>query len=145
VKSTSARVVIVEEPDDISQNVKGQGDVIKMAEERAKSCGWDQIPEHAKESNRWAILHREIKLQIWNRAEEARRSSVLEHLAICEHQRWMGEKAMNGWRHAALPEQDKKRRLHPSLISWDQLSESEKEKDRVQVRKGLGVEVISKA
>ncbi len=37
VKSTSARVVIVEEPDDISQNVKGQGDVIKMAEERAKS------------------------------------------------------------------------------------------------------------
>jgi hypothetical protein len=115
------------------------------AEERAKSCGWDQIPEHAKESNRWAILHREIKLQIWNRAEEARRLFVLEHLAICEHQRWMGEKAMNGWRHAALPEQDKKRRLHPSLISWDQLSDSEKEKDRVQVRKGLGVEGMSKA
>ena len=37
VKSTSARVVIVEEPDDVSQNVKGQGDAIKLAEERAKT------------------------------------------------------------------------------------------------------------
>lgn len=108
-----------------------------MAEERAKSCGWDQIPEHAKESNRWAVLHRDIKRQIWNRTEPDQRPSLLEHLSICEHQRWMGEKAMNGWRHAALVGQDKKRRLHPSLIPWDQLSEGEKEKDRVQVRKAI--------
>jgi hypothetical protein len=51
----------------------------------------------------------------------------------------MGEKAMDGWRHAELPEQNKKRRLHPSLIPWTQLSESEKEKDRVQVRKSVGI------
>ncbi len=107
------------------------------AEERANSTGWDQIPEHAKESNRWAVLHRDIKRQIWNRTEPDQRPAVLEHLSICEHQRWMGEKAMNGWRHAALPGQDKKRRMHPSLIPWDQLSEPEKEKDRVQVRKAL--------
>lgn len=37
VKSSSGRIVIVEEPDDASQNVKGQGDVIKLVEERAKS------------------------------------------------------------------------------------------------------------
>lgn len=37
VKSTSARVVIVEEPDDASTNVRGQGDSIKLAEERAKA------------------------------------------------------------------------------------------------------------
>jgi phage terminase large subunit GpA-like protein len=37
VKSTSAPLVIVEEPDDCNQNVKGQGDSIKLAEERAKS------------------------------------------------------------------------------------------------------------
>jgi hypothetical protein len=51
----------------------------------------------------------------------------------------MGEKAMDGWRHAELPEQDKKRRLHPSLIPWAQLSEPEKEKDRVQVRNAVGL------
>lgn len=37
VKSTSAPLVIVEEPDDCNQNVKGQGDSIKLAEERTKS------------------------------------------------------------------------------------------------------------
>lgn len=41
VKSTSARVVIVEEPDDASANVRGQGDAIKLAEERAKA-----YPDH---------------------------------------------------------------------------------------------------
>jgi phage terminase large subunit GpA-like protein len=42
VKSTSARVVIVEETDDASGNVGGnQGDAIKLAEERAKS-----YPDH---------------------------------------------------------------------------------------------------
>ena len=41
VKSTSARLVIVEEPDDASTNVRGQGDAIKLAEERAKS-----YPDH---------------------------------------------------------------------------------------------------
>lgn len=41
VKSTSARVVIVEEPDDACTNVRGQGDAIKLAEERAKA-----YPDH---------------------------------------------------------------------------------------------------
>lgn len=37
VKSTSAPVVFVEEPDDCNQNVRGQGDSIKLAEERTKA------------------------------------------------------------------------------------------------------------
>lgn len=37
VKSTSAPLVIVEEPDDCNQNVRGQGDSIKLAEERTKT------------------------------------------------------------------------------------------------------------
>lgn len=41
VKSTSARVVIIEEPDDASCDVRGQGDSIKLAEERAKA-----YPDH---------------------------------------------------------------------------------------------------
>jgi len=41
VKSTSARLVCIEEPDDQSINVRGQGDAIKLAEERAKS-----FPDH---------------------------------------------------------------------------------------------------
>ncbi|MCP5191018.1 MAG: phage terminase large subunit family protein [Pseudomonadales bacterium] len=42
VKSTSARIVAIEEPDDASNNVAGaQGDAIKLAEERAKA-----YPDH---------------------------------------------------------------------------------------------------
>lgn len=41
VKSTSARVVIIEEPDDANSDVRGQGDSIKLAEERAKT-----YPDH---------------------------------------------------------------------------------------------------
>lgn len=41
VKSTSARVVVVEEPDDAATDVRGQGDAIKLAEERAKT-----YPDH---------------------------------------------------------------------------------------------------
>ena len=37
VKSTSARIVIIEEPDDAASDVRGQGDAIKLAEERAKT------------------------------------------------------------------------------------------------------------
>jgi Trk K+ transport system NAD-binding subunit len=108
-------------------------------EERTKATGWNELPENLKESNRWAVLHREIKREIWRRTSDLDRPAMLENLSICEHQRWMGEKAMDGWRHAELPEQNKKRRLHPSLIPWAELSEPEKEKDRVQVRKSVGI------
>lgn len=37
VKSTSAGIVIIEEPDDANLNVRGQGNSIKLAEERAKT------------------------------------------------------------------------------------------------------------
>jgi phage terminase large subunit GpA-like protein len=37
VKSTSARRLIVEEPDDCNQNLRGQGDSIKLIEERGKT------------------------------------------------------------------------------------------------------------
>jgi phage terminase large subunit GpA-like protein len=37
LKSTPAPVVIIEEPDDASSNVKGQGDAIKLIEERTKT------------------------------------------------------------------------------------------------------------
>jgi phage terminase large subunit GpA-like protein len=41
VKSTSARLVIIEEPDDVSADVRGQGGSIKLAKERSKT-----YPDH---------------------------------------------------------------------------------------------------
>lgn len=43
VKSTSARVAIVEEPDDVSTNVRGQGNAIALAFERVKTFAPDEL------------------------------------------------------------------------------------------------------
>ena len=56
----------------------------------------------------------------------------IETMARLEHMRWSWEKRLNGW--TLGREKDDIRRTHPSLISYDQLSESEKEKDRELVK-----------
>jgi hypothetical protein len=61
----------------------------------------------------------------------------VESLAIEEHRRWMKQKITNGWRYA--PETDKSNKLHKDLVPWEQLTEDDKDKDRVLVR---GIPVI---
>ncbi|MGB3701961.1 MAG: RyR domain-containing protein [Anaerolineales bacterium] len=56
----------------------------------------------------------------------------LEHLSEQEHERWMGLKIQSGWKHA--PETDKEKHLHAALVAWENLSEADKEKDRIMVR-----------
>jgi len=57
---------------------------------------------------------------------------MIEALAIAGHRRWMAEKIVAGWRHAAV--RDDSRRLHPSTRPYDELSEEEKQKDRNRPR-----------
>lgn len=103
--------------------------------EQAKAPAWDALGESFKESNRWAVLHRQVKRHIWEQTSEADRPAMLEHLTICEHQRWMGEKAMDGW--CGGTPRDNHRRIHPDIQPFENLSEPVKEKDRVQVRKAV--------
>lgn len=56
----------------------------------------------------------------------------LERLAELEHERWMGAKLAAGWRFA--PTTDKTARLDHNLVPWAQLTDADKEKDRVMVR-----------
>jgi hypothetical protein len=105
--------------------------------ERAKAKSYDGLPEAHKESNRWAVLHRRIKRELWSSAAGAGTPQFLEHLAICEHQRWMGEKIIQGWTYGET--RDDGRLLHPDIRSYSDLSPETKEKDRVQVRKALGL------
>lgn len=52
----------------------------------------------------------------------------VERLAIIEHNRWMAHRYINGWDFGQV--RDDNLKLHPSLIPWEILSESEKQKDR---------------
>ncbi len=70
----------------------------------------------------------------------------LELLAKEEHQRWMRMRGASGWRRG--PVRDSAGKTHPSMIPYEELSESEREKDRERVvrlpqllaRAGLGVD-----
>lgn len=95
---------------------------------------WEELPEFLKESNRWVFLHGQIKKAIGDSVEKCTdevKDKIKEHLAECEHQRWMGERIMDGWVYG--PEKDPEKRTHPLLIAFDELSDSEKKKDVDQV------------
>ena len=56
----------------------------------------------------------------------------LELLARLEHDRWMRDRIADGWSYGET--RDDARKLHPSLIAYDELSEPEREKDRDAIR-----------
>ncbi len=56
----------------------------------------------------------------------------IETMARVEHIRWSWEKRLNGWTFGMT--KDDKKKTHPSLIPYDQLNETEKEKDRELVK-----------
>ncbi len=56
----------------------------------------------------------------------------IETMARVEHIRWSWEKRLAGWVYDNV--KDDKKKTHPSLIPYDELSESEKEKDRKLVK-----------
>ena len=57
----------------------------------------------------------------------------VEELAIEEHDRWCRDLLADGWQHGP-GKKDPERKLHPSLVPWDELSEEERDKDREPVR-----------
>jgi hypothetical protein len=61
----------------------------------------------------------------------------LKQLARLEHDRWMIDRKLDGWRHAER--RDNSQRLHPLLVPWEELRKSEGEvaKDVAQVRAAL--------
>ena len=97
---------------------------------------WTQLPEVLKNANRNQADHIGIKCRILTgeslplpeQVERALTPETKLRLAQMEHQRWIADKKMAGWQYTD-GEKDAIRRLSPSLIDWDDLSESEKQKD----------------
>ncbi|TMC48742.1 MAG: hypothetical protein E6J20_18675, partial [Chloroflexi bacterium] len=105
------------------------------------SIEWSELSEPARERNRAAIDDFALKLaHIGCRAtrralgpseEAVITPAELETLAELEHQRWTDERRASGW---SLGQRDDEARKHPSLVAWPELPESEREKDREQIR-----------
>jgi hypothetical protein len=105
---------------------------------------WGELPMDLQESNRDQVDHIAAKLDqlgcslVRAAPKDARDGRVefspeeVELLAEAEHERWMSERSAAGWTPAGTENED--RRTHPSIVSWRELSDDEKEKDRQAVR-----------
>ncbi|HUZ13550.1 MAG TPA: RyR domain-containing protein [Caulobacteraceae bacterium] len=113
---------------------------------------WDGLDETYRQANRDAVAHVPAKLASagvdparWTGLAAGlprlapgerlyRTAAELEALAELEHERWLAQRRMDGWRRTPTAAKDEARRLHPSLIPYAELSEALKEFDRVYVR-----------
>ncbi|MCK5794574.1 MAG: hypothetical protein KAH12_07700, partial [Anaerolineales bacterium] len=122
---------------------------------------WENLSEYLKEKNRQqadriplmlsAAGYRIAPLQDWN----AEKFTFLEYeggaddialMAEMEHTHWCREKKEEGWRFG--PKKDPHQKTNPSLVSWDELPETEKDKNikfimglpKLLVRAGFQIE-----
>ncbi len=112
---------------------------------------WDELDETFRQNNRDVVAHIPAKMASAGIAPDLWRAITglphpgpgtrlyadgndLERLGELEHERWDAQRRMDGWRWANLPSKDEARRLHPSLVAYDCLTDEVKEYDRVNVR-----------
>jgi hypothetical protein len=104
---------------------------------------WQDLPPHKKKANQNAAAHLDVKLRIAGCALRAADDPqpaatfppdepTMEVLAQLEHRRWMADKYIAGY--MLGPVRDDDRMLHPDLITWDDLTERDRDKDRDNIR-----------
>ena len=103
---------------------------------------WEDLPEDEKEQNRSAVRDIPQKLgrigyvmipaRSNEPAEFPKGEEDLELLSKMEHERWMNVKLKTGWVFAQ--ETNKLKKQHSALVPWEDLPETEKDKDRDLVR-----------
>ena len=108
-----------------------------------QSCQpWDALSEKLKEANRQqadrierllnSTGYRITPLQDWDAGEYIFESEEMENMARLEHKLWCDYKKKEGWQQGEV--KDGKRRMYPNLLPWEDLSESERQKNRVLVQ-----------
>ena len=97
---------------------------------------WDKLPEILKDANRNQADHIAIKCQyltgsVLPSADAVKAALTQETktvLARMEHQRWIAEKKIAGWQYTS-GEKSTPKKLSPSLVDWEELSQDEQQKD----------------
>lgn len=79
------------------------------------------MPNSIDNNSRTACEHQPTELSV-------ELGSLIEELASNVHRVWVERRIAEGWSYGAA--RDDKLKTHPSLVPYDQLSESEKDYDR---------------
>ncbi len=103
---------------------------------------WEDLDEHYREANRAqadclaerlaAFGYRIAPLTDWEAERFEFSADEIEGMARMEHERWCAERRGQGYRWGEV--RDDRRKTHPDLVGWDELSEEGREKDRMMVR-----------
>jgi hypothetical protein len=148
--------------DNLAHGQPRQGEEQEMAELRNLVGGanpgherapWETLGEPMRRASRAAADHAVVKLWDagWRAAPEGGRGgdpvlpadpAIVDRMARREHDRWMAERLMQGWRPPqrdpvtgeAVEGRDNTRRIHPDLQPWEGLRPANHERDAVQVR-----------
>ena len=104
---------------------------------------FDDLPEEIKHSNLDNAYHIPAKLlSVGYKIRPVRKGfkplvlhlndKEIDTMARVEHIRWCWDKILNGWFYGKY--RDDRKKIHPSIVPYEDLSETEKEKDRELVR-----------
>jgi hypothetical protein len=99
---------------------------------------WEALDEDLREANRSqvdglvqavsAVWYELVPAFDWDQQPVELRPREIETLARFEHERWCNERQEAGWSHG--PQHDRELRLHPDLVSWQELADGSRQKDR---------------
>jgi hypothetical protein len=130
----------------------GTRDAVTMKELQAAMRGWADVLETYRAANRAAADSAMVKVWDagWRPAVKAKGekgdtapsipAELMEKIARREHDRWVAERLIAGWRPVAPGEQrDNELMSHDKLATWEALTDADKENDAVQVRAALDV------
>lgn len=115
--------------------VDRQSDPDQDQHRAASLAPWVTLSETYKNANRRAADQLRMlefaKNQLLDGTEKPS-AAALEQLASIEHDAWWIDRELDGWRFE--PTRDNKRKYHPNLVPYDDLSDEIQEYDRAKVR-----------
>lgn len=128
----------------------GKRDPMSMKELQSAMKDWSDVLETYRAANRAVADAAMTKLWDagWRTAVKGEKGDsaptvpqdLMERMAQREHDRWMAERLVSGWRPTAAGEnRDNDLMIHNKIIPWDQLNDQDKENDAVQVRAAMDV------
>lgn len=128
----------------------GKKDAMSMRELQSAMKDWGDVLETYRAANRAVSDAAMTKLWDagWRAAVKGEKGDsaptippeLMEAMAKREHDRWMAERLMSGWRPTAPGEaRNNDLMAHDKLVGWDALGESDRNNDVVQVRAAMDV------
>lgn len=130
----------------------GERDEMSMKELQAATRDWSDVLETYRAANR--AVSDAAMTKVWDAGwrpatkEDGLKGDtspsvpeeLQERMAIREHDRWMAERLMSGWRPTLEGEaRNNDLMAHNKLIPWEALTEADKNNDAVQVRAAMNV------